>query len=186
MFGVAGFMGRHLVNVRRTLWWNCGLRPPGIEGCASGDAYDDRRYSGCCCCRRCYLRFWCCFQFRRHSRHSRMHRKTNRSSNYQCSWYYKPITSLRWSKCGALCFLSSLYVYSRVGGIDRTTKKACEELIEEYSQQFGLPYIILRFGTIYGPTADHRNSIHRYFQLIPISANVRYAWKICWMYIIPG
>ena len=59
-------------------------------------------------------------------------------------------------------FASSLYVYSRVGGIYRATKIASEELIEEYSNIFDLPYVILRFGTIYGPNADNRNSVHRY------------------------
>jgi len=59
-------------------------------------------------------------------------------------------------------FSSTLYVYSRVGGIYRATKKACEELIEEYSQQFGVSYIILRFGTIYGPNSNLQNSIYRY------------------------
>ena len=59
-------------------------------------------------------------------------------------------------------FSSTLYVYSRVGGIYRATKKACEELIEEYSQQFGLTYTILRFGTIYGPNSNLQNSIYRY------------------------
>ncbi|MEO5359374.1 MAG: NAD(P)-dependent oxidoreductase [Nitrospirota bacterium] len=56
-------------------------------------------------------------------------------------------------------FASSLYVYSKAGSIYRSTKQACELLIENYKELFGLPYTILRFGSLYGPRADNRNII---------------------------
>ncbi|MBF0553887.1 MAG: NAD(P)-dependent oxidoreductase [Nitrospirae bacterium] len=57
-------------------------------------------------------------------------------------------------------FASSLYVYSKAGSIYRSTKQACELLIENYRELFGLPYTILRFGSLYGPRADSRNFIY--------------------------
>jgi UDP-glucose 4-epimerase len=56
-------------------------------------------------------------------------------------------------------FASSLYVYSKSGSIYRSTKQACELLIENYNEKFNLPYTILRYGSLYGPRTDERNSI---------------------------
>ncbi len=56
-------------------------------------------------------------------------------------------------------FASSLYVYSRTGSFYRSTKQACELIIENYHEIFGLPYTILRYGSLYGPRSDDRNYI---------------------------
>jgi len=56
-------------------------------------------------------------------------------------------------------FASSIYVYSDLGSFYRVSKQACEKLIEEYSKEFGLQYKIVRFGSLYGPRANHFNSI---------------------------
>lgn len=58
-------------------------------------------------------------------------------------------------------FASTLYVYSKAGGFYRSTKQACELLIENYEETFGVPYTILRFGSLYGPRANESNFIHR-------------------------
>jgi len=58
-------------------------------------------------------------------------------------------------------FASTLYVYSKAGSFYRSTKQACELLIENYHEIFGLPYTILRYGSLYGPRADDKNFIHR-------------------------
>lgn len=57
---------------------------------------------------------------------------------------------------------STIYVYSDTGGFYRCSKQAAELYVEEYNRKFGLEYTILRYGTIYGPRADSRNSIYRY------------------------
>jgi len=62
-----------------------------------------------------------------------------------------------------LIFASSIYVYSNKGAFYRTSKRTCEQLIEDYNSQFGLKYTILRFGSLYGPRAGPSNSV---FQLI--------------------
>jgi UDP-glucose 4-epimerase len=58
-------------------------------------------------------------------------------------------------------FASSIYVYSKAGGFYRSTKQACELMIENYSEIYGLPYTILRYGSLYGSRADERNFIHQ-------------------------
>lgn len=58
-------------------------------------------------------------------------------------------------------FASSIYVFSEQGGIYRTTKQACELIIENYSNIFDLKYTNLRFGSIYGPGANNFNFIYK-------------------------
>ncbi|MFA5339139.1 MAG: NAD(P)-dependent oxidoreductase [Candidatus Omnitrophota bacterium] len=58
-------------------------------------------------------------------------------------------------------FASSLYVYSKAGSFYRSAKQACEFLIEDYHEVYGLPYTILRYGSLYGPRSDKGNFIHR-------------------------
>ncbi len=61
-------------------------------------------------------------------------------------------------------YASSIYVYSEKGGFYRCSKQASEAYIEEYKRRFGLEYVILRYGTLYGPRADERNSVYRYIK----------------------
>lgn len=57
-------------------------------------------------------------------------------------------------------FASSIYVYSKAGSFYRSTKQSCELLVENYNEIFGLPYTILRYGSLYGPRADKSNFIY--------------------------
>ena len=59
-------------------------------------------------------------------------------------------------------YASTVYVYSDKGGFYRCSKQASETYIEEFQRQYGLDFTILRYGTLYGPRADERNSIYRY------------------------
>jgi UDP-glucose 4-epimerase len=65
----------------------------------------------------------------------------------------------RKAKIRRFVFASSLYVYSKAGSFYRSTKQSCELLIENYNEVYGLPYTILRYGSLYGPRADERNFI---------------------------
>jgi UDP-glucose 4-epimerase len=58
-------------------------------------------------------------------------------------------------------FASSMYVYSRMGAFYRSSKQACELIIENFNESYGLPYTILRYGSLYGPRSDESNWIHR-------------------------
>lgn len=61
-------------------------------------------------------------------------------------------------------YASTVYVYSDLGGFYRCSKQAAEIYIEEYQRKWGLEYTILRYGSLYGPRADQRNSIYRYLR----------------------
>lgn len=58
-------------------------------------------------------------------------------------------------------FASSVYVYSEYGSFYRSSKQACESFIENYNLIYGVPYTILRYGSLYGERADERNGIYR-------------------------
>ena len=58
-------------------------------------------------------------------------------------------------------FASTIYVYSEAGSFYRSSKQACELIIEDYNKVFGLPYTILRYGSLYGPRSDERNYIYK-------------------------
>jgi UDP-glucose 4-epimerase len=58
-------------------------------------------------------------------------------------------------------FASSAYVYSDSGFFYRSSKQACEAFIENYAQLHDLKYTCLRYGSLYGPRADERNSIYK-------------------------
>lgn len=56
-------------------------------------------------------------------------------------------------------FASTIYIYGNKGSFYRISKQACESIIEEYNRLYGLPYTILRYGSLYGPRANEYNSI---------------------------
>lgn len=67
----------------------------------------------------------------------------------------------RETKIKRFVFAGSVYVYSEAGSFYRSSKQACELFIENYHRLYGLPYTILRYGSLYGNRADERNSIYR-------------------------
>lgn len=71
------------------------------------------------------------------------------------------LEACRKTKIKRFVFASSLYVYSKAGSFYKSTKQACELLIENYYEVFGLPYTILRYGSLYGPRAYKGNFIHK-------------------------
>ena len=64
------------------------------------------------------------------------------------------------AKVSRFLFASSVYVYSEHGGFYRSSKQACELLIENYSKLYDLNFTILRFGSLYGRRANKFNWIH--------------------------
>lgn len=58
-------------------------------------------------------------------------------------------------------YASSFYANSEKGGFYRCSKQSAELYIEEYQRKFGLDYTILRYGSLYGPRADHHNGMKR-------------------------
>jgi len=58
-------------------------------------------------------------------------------------------------------FASTVYVYSERGSFYRASKQASERIIEAFQERYGIPYTILRYGSLYGRRADSRNGIYR-------------------------
>jgi UDP-glucose 4-epimerase len=71
------------------------------------------------------------------------------------------IEACRKTEISRFVYASSLYVYSKAGSFYRSTKQSCESLIENYNEVYGLPYTILRYGSLYGPRADEVNFIFK-------------------------
>ena len=61
-------------------------------------------------------------------------------------------------------YASTVYVYSSTGGFYRVSKQAAENYIEEFHRCDHLHFTILRYGTLYGPRADERNSVWRFLR----------------------
>ena len=58
-------------------------------------------------------------------------------------------------------YASTIYVYSSHGSFYKTSKQCSELIIENYVKSFGIKATIMRFGSLYGPRANHFNSIKK-------------------------
>ena len=58
-------------------------------------------------------------------------------------------------------FASTVYVYSRAGGFYRCSKQAAEQFIDQYQEIHGLPFTILRYGSLYGPRCQDSNGLYK-------------------------
>jgi UDP-glucose 4-epimerase len=59
------------------------------------------------------------------------------------------------------CYASSAYVYSAHGSFYRISKRTCEEYTVEYGKKYSLPFLILRYGSLYGGDSNESNGMHR-------------------------
>jgi UDP-glucose 4-epimerase len=57
-------------------------------------------------------------------------------------------------------YSSTIYVYSDHGSFYRSTKQSCELFIENYQKEYNLDFTVLRYGSLYGPRANHFNFIN--------------------------
>lgn len=74
------------------------------------------------------------------------------------------LEACRLNKVKRFVFASTVYVYSEAGSFYRSSKQACELITENYNEVFGLPYTVLRYGSLYGPRADAGNWINKILQ----------------------
>ncbi len=58
-------------------------------------------------------------------------------------------------------FASTIYVYSQQGGFYRASKQSAEILIEEFNRVYKIPYVILRYGSIYGLRTNLKNGLYK-------------------------
>ena len=68
------------------------------------------------------------------------------------------------NKVERFVFASSVYVYSESGAFYRSSKQSCELLIEDYHKKYGFDFTVLRYGSLYGPRSDRRNSVYRFIE----------------------
>jgi UDP-glucose 4-epimerase len=58
-------------------------------------------------------------------------------------------------------YASSAYVYSTHGSFYRISKRTCEEYILEYNKKYSIPYLLLRYGSLYGGNSHPSNGMHK-------------------------
>ena len=58
-----------------------------------------------------------------------------------------------------LMYASTIYVYSAHGSFYKVSKQSTELFIENYFQEYGLRYTVLRYGSLYGRRSNHFNFI---------------------------
>jgi len=56
-------------------------------------------------------------------------------------------------------YASTMYVYSAQGSFYRASKQAAEGIIEAYQENFKLDFVLLRYGSLYGPRSQNWNGI---------------------------
>ena len=80
------------------------------------------------------------------------------------------------SKIKISCFIyaSSLYVFNDSGSIYSATKQSAEKIIEVYSKLFNFNFIIIRYGSIYGPRSQSWNGIRKYIEEIIKNKKIEY------------
>lgn len=71
------------------------------------------------------------------------------------------LEACRMNKVKRFCFASSAYVFSNHGSFYRSSKRACESFIQDYYKKYGLDYVILRYGSLYGPRSNESNGLYR-------------------------
>jgi len=71
-------------------------------------------------------------------------------------------------------YASTMYVYSPFGSFYRASKQSVEIIIEAYQEHYGLDYTLLRFGSLYGPRAQHWNGLRKYVSQVVKTGKVEY------------
>jgi len=71
------------------------------------------------------------------------------------------IEACRLSQVKRFVFASTIYVYTDLAPFYRSSKQACEMIIEDYQKAYGVNYTILRYGSLYGRRANHFNYIYK-------------------------
>lgn len=74
------------------------------------------------------------------------------------------LEACRKHKVKRFVFASTVYVYSNAGSFYRSSKQACELIVENYHKIFGLDFTILRYGTLYGPRSGDKNWLYMVLQ----------------------
>ena len=71
------------------------------------------------------------------------------------------LEACRPDKIERFVYASSAYAFSNKGSFYGISKLASEKIVEEYSRRFGVPFTIIRYGSLYGERADSHNGMYR-------------------------
>ena len=71
------------------------------------------------------------------------------------------LETCRKQKVRHFVYASSAYACSESGSFYGISKLSSEKIVEEYQNRYGLDYTIIRYGSLYGERADHRNGVYR-------------------------
>ena len=71
-------------------------------------------------------------------------------------------------------YASSAYAFSNKGSFYGISKLASEKVVEEYNTRFGVPFTIIRYGSLYGERADHHNGVYRVLREAIETRNIRH------------
>lgn len=61
-------------------------------------------------------------------------------------------------------YASSVYACSTKGSFYGISKFTSEKIIEEYNQKYGMNYVVVRYGSLYGPGADESNGMYNFLE----------------------
>jgi UDP-glucose 4-epimerase len=70
-------------------------------------------------------------------------------------------------------YASTIYVYSDHGSFYRSTKQSSELFIENYQKEYNLDFTVLRYGSLYGPRANHFNFINNIIRQALIEKKIK-------------
>ena len=71
-----------------------------------------------------------------------------------------------------IVFASSIYARSEQGGIYSTSKLSSEMIIEKICKRFGIKFVVLRFGTVYGDRANSFNTVQNFINSAKKKKNI--------------
>ena len=70
------------------------------------------------------------------------------------------------AKVERFVYASTMYVYSSHGSFYRASKQAAEIIIEAYQENYGIDFVFLRYGSLYGPRSQDWNGIKGFAQQV--------------------
>ena len=72
-------------------------------------------------------------------------------------------------------YASTMYVYSSHGSFYRASKQSAEIIIETYQENFGIDYVLLRYGSLYGPRAQDWNGVRGFVKEVIEKGYIEYS-----------
>ena len=71
-------------------------------------------------------------------------------------------------------YASTMYVYSAQGSFYRASKQAAEVIIEAYQENYQLSFVLLRYGSLYGPRSQNWNGIKGFARQVVNHGSLEY------------